>query len=942
MKYIGLFIPLTILGLIILFGLSCRGGGNRPTITEPSETRPTFAASTDKGVSIDWLSFDSKPVDVSQVEHIIANPSPEFTAVVNGISIGDDNIVKVIATIDGEKPDLAVDPLSSTISFKPKSDLKPGHHSALVALVFPNSSERKGANLFFTVDPAPPKITIVLGDNPSNTLYVFFHERLNPGQASNPLNWGFDPGPVDIVDSIGFINGNLTAVVKMKPGAPKIDELPGPLDIIYNSERGQSRYRIIPGREGDRAGQTNCSCEIEYEELALYTPFKECEHNAVCYQYNFTSPLCPVKYYWSYTNRVQDVNDDPLNVHGECTEASFDAEEDTQCVITLEDVSGGWLCTPLNNHPYTVEFNRNMVQTFHSELRFDCDDDGIFETIRCPVTYTFGTPDCQNPEVDILATGTGATVAYELLAAIQHEEEAGNRVVYESFGDGTEQGFLDWLQDLSNENPCNRFALIKATDLHTLHPYQASYTDSYSNPMPIPCGLQGVNMLLDIMVDILPLADYTLDGQFHPGEEWVYWPDPAYPLHHYEIDNQTYRELIYDVIKINDFIGSDFMRARYVDSLWNWRRTPRLWDASATTVYEMAWNLPLSTFPIQRQYVNWEKTSADGCGPANYGTRRCIDIQVTPPPMFLNYLYVHLYYEDPPLDPQGRAFPWDPAHPNPGQDDNRGGNYGFAPGPPYQNSLTIPVPCTGIVTADFYTSEFGGDNFKIYAELYLGDPSQPGAILLVTLTSAKIEVWRFYSLVVDEMAPDYLPLFGSLPVTFNEAYVQFGSPQQVIASVYADKLEEMYEAVMGWNIMDYADDVAPEGATNDLFKFGSLYHCPVCDYLSIKDTVHLQGIDNFKYLGTLGCTTNYYPHAPLERHKQCFIAVGRIRDTLNNPDFWVRRTTSHEMGHCIRGLTHTGWVMETTEGAYPNNTHLDFMPDDLKLVRQGACLGDNY
>jgi len=307
--------------------------------------------------------------------------------------------------------------------------------------------------------------------------------------------------------------------------------------------------------------------------------------------------------------------------------------------------------------------------------------------------------------------------------------------------------------------------------------------------------------------------------------------------------------------------------------------------------------------------------------------------------MFQNYLYVHLYYEDPPLDPQGRAFPWDPAHPNPAPGDNRGVNCGF---PGHAASITLPVPCDGIVGTYFDTTTFGGDNFRIYAELYLGDPNQPGAILLAVLVSAKIEVWRFYSLVVDEMAPDYLPLFGSLPVAFNEAYVQFGSPQQVIVSPYADNLEESNYAVVGWNIMDYADDVAPEGDDNDRLKFGSLYHNPLCDYLSISDTVHLQGIDNFLDLSTLGCATNHCPLAPLEIHKQCFVAVGRIRDTLNNPNFWIRRTTIHEMGHCIRGLIHTGWVMETTLGAYPNNTHLDFMPNDLKLVRQGPCLGDNY
>ena len=433
-------------------------------------------------------------------------------------------------------------------------------------------------------------------------------------------------------------------------------------------------------------------------------------------------------------------------------------------------------------------------------------------------------------------------------------------------------------------------------------------------------------------------------------------------------DNWTYRELQYDVIKINDFIDTDFMRARYVDSLGNWRRTPRLWDASATTVYEMGWNLPLSTFPIQRQYVNWEKTSADGCGPANHGTRRCIDLQVSPVPWFQNDLYVKLKYEDPPLNPQPPLnrgpIPWINPSQGPFYDDNQGGGAGFSitPDGTKYPEIIILVPCTGVAEAFFHTSSFGGDNYTLMAKLYKGYPEPNDANLLFgPLKSAQIEVWRFLNIAVCSMnrpwwllnnPPSFYPPNNLVAVPFREAYIELYIYDLFQSMQYADPvLENHFEFPGEGSDWDYVDDLPPDGpgmicnyqGHNERFNTNPQFHDSFLECRTPYHTIQATGINRYPGDAYLGLTPGY--DDKLDIHYHIFIGLGTIWRT-KTPDQYhnaANKVFCHELGHIIAVLHEGGdcepqfpecdimkWDWDPTKFL-----PLHFSNTDLEPLRQG-------
>ncbi len=939
-----IFKGLIILIVLSLFGVSCGKGNERHSLMmspeSPVSTRAALDSSTPGNqLFLEWISFNSESVDYVKSDYITGNSMPSFVAQVCGESPEQEAEHKITAFIDGANVDHHFDPGYQTITFTPSQPLKPGSHSAGIAINFPDVADFRQIHFFFTVNPEPIKITGVLRDDPTRTLYVFFSEMLEPDCAGNPSNWGLNPGTMGIVDSVDIVLGGNVARLKLASNVESIENTPGPLELVYNSKRGLTKRLIITGEPRDKSGDSeeDCNCEIEYEELAQWS-YDEREESALCYRIDYDEQClhCPARFYWSFENIKTVANSDPCNFLGDCSEASMDATDDPDCFNNAPNSEGSFLIT--DNSIHTLQFARGMEFTYKVRVYADCDDDGTYESYKGGGTYNFTPLDCENPTFEGPYIGDGAYVANKLLLLANADKAHGHRIIYEDF-QNNEEGFLQYIADLANSNPCNRFALIRATDNHTLHSIQACFTDPYRTPPPpiIDCCQETQTIYIAIRVDESPLASYFYNGEYYPGQETINWPDPEFD-YIYKIDDQKVNEVEYAVIEINPLTVNDFVRVRWRDTIHNWCRTPRIWDKNNDS-YQLQWvDGTFSSSSHQRQYINWSKDVQDGCDePQNYNYI-CLALQVTPSPMFDSQFYVKLTYSDPPLDPQGRAFPWLNPDPGPHIDDNQGAiPCGFLNDPDSTPAdIVLPVPCDGKVETIFTTTKCGGDNYDIAAVLYRGYPDT-GTIEFGPINSPRIEVWRKYNLQVYFMDPDYMPMFGALPIAYNEAYIEFIAVNDANPTNYADDLIPCSIAQTGNNVIDYSDDIVPEGPSNDYFTDTIPYHSPVCEYTTVKNCFHIQGIDHFDDHLVRGFCCNYYPLHPLESHKHCFIAVGMINETYVDSIFVNRRTINHELGHGIRGLVHSGWVMSTS---LDHNPELRFIATDLQLLRSGPCVGE--
>jgi len=489
----------------------------------------------------------------------------------------------------------------------------------------------------------------------------------------------------------------------------------------------------------------------------------------------------------------------------------------------------------------------------------------------------------------------------------------------------------------SQQGECETWALIGAEDPgHVLRGSDPFVPDWYKEDGV--CGYGLMNMVMRIYVDIAPFGIH----EGFEGEEYIDWPDQNPPYEgSYACDNLAFSEREYFLYQMWEDTDAKFMKMRVTDSLGNWTRTDYLYHNPPSGMYKLVWHE--TDFDVgsykdyygndyysQRQYVNLEKNQGSVCEPINHGTRLCLKVKCNPPN---DDYWVRFECEnpDPPIIPQSSpAFPW-PNPPDDNPNPHEGDNIGESGFPYPADHIDIQVPCDGIVEADFWTSTFGGDNYKIRARLYDGNPEGNGEYIDVeTGWSPMIEVWRFLSVQIWAMAPksgseyppDFVPNCGSVRPAFDEGYVQMyiydgyqdldNNPSTFYRASYG-MLYENFAIGLPRTDWDYVDDFPPGGPKICDFKIENKYieekylnpdfHVDFVECRKPSHTIQVVGFDRYLYPFQDDFGWNFPSLTIRDVHYHTFIAKGAIWYELNKlgkPGELGRatnKTVIHELGH---------------------------------------------
>jgi hypothetical protein len=341
-----------------------------------------------------------------------------------------------------------------------------------------------------------------------------------------------------------------------------------------------------------------------------------------------------------------------------------------------------------------------------------------------------------------------------------------------------------------------------------------------------------------------------------------------------------------------------------------------------------------------RQYINWPTD------PDSPWLGRKIDIEVAVTGPCMTGMDVEFSYADPPLDLQGRAFPWldpVPGDPGPQWGDNQSNDCGFGSLGNLQAKIRVTVGQDRKASTAFYTSTFGGDNYVFFAELMCGDNSP------IIVSDSTVNVWRYYFVDVwamhdPEEIQSFYPEHDRVPEIFNECYVQFhfnycGESEDHGFDWDAEYIEIYPFRDIRWgSLLDYLDfiNLNPEIQTSIIF------HNPIDKYFTPEHHIHLQGVNNLTYRGVIdavyGTVTNYNEGIFLTDHIHAIIAVGGIRRLFGFPPsiYYTNQIVCHEFGHLLVGLpnlTNSCSIMD--QGFSENPDCFSFLGIDIYTLRNG-------
>ncbi len=375
---------------------------------------------------------------------------------------------------------------------------------------------------------------------------------------------------------------------------------------------------------------------------------------------------------------------------------------------------------------------------------------------------------------------------------------------------------------------------------------------------------------------------------------------------------------------------------------------------------------------FERQYVNQHKMDPpDGCSPVMNSRKICLEVKLTGDDWCNLEYFVIFSYEDPPLQPQGRAFPWLDPEPLPHDWDNLGdfdvggariAGFGSVQTP--EETATVQFEGETAKT-DFYTSTFGGDNYRFYAALFCGTPEAPTPTGIGITEDTVVEVWRFVSVEICYMAaksggiypPDFIPNHEFVEEAYAESYIEMNiydlfqdmdnDPSTLLKAASCSMLFETMD--LEGTDWDYVDDFPPDGPDICDFSDEEVYlnprfHSSFTECRDPSHTIQVIGFD--KYLDHDIFGWNFPGNQYRDVHVHTFIAKRAIYTelvSLGKVEELVRATNKtliHELGHLLV------YLLDNTPST-PNDPHvmmqgysyveipLKFHGTHVKILREG-------
>ena len=911
---------------------------------------------------MEWVGLDSKNItETGKVKTM--NDRPQLTIAVEERSPGSN--VNIHTYIDKKPIPNNYSPGAGSFTMQPGYNLSEGSHWAVVIAKTPDGNQRM-LDLIFFVDKTPPRITDVLRDDPTNTLYVFFEEEMPKDIAENPYNWDINGISDAVVKEAKVLECGNVVRLKGFEGMPPMIRRPEALFVNFHGLEGISTYKLKDESQS-RAGDVvyPCDCWADFQILATHD-FYQHENSAICYKFETGDAPCQYIVDWYFALEKRGINEDPLEEYGHCTEASLDNPYDHLGVDPVDYDFGGVMFV-IDNCPHTIEFTRGSSYLGTADVWMDCNDGENesspipqYETLVDTPTISVGTVDAVNPNIFEQTVDAGPAIADRLEEIVGDLEQQPNGDTWVEYGGGP-LDYEDMLAYLrSQQGECETWALIGAEDPgHVLRGSDPFVPDWYKEDGV--CGYGLMNMVIRIYVDIAPFGIH----EGFEGEEYIDWPDQNPPYEgSYACDNLAFSEREYFLYQMWEDTDAKFMKMRVTDSLGNWTRSRYLYHEDPELMYRLEWygeNFEASYYEClssdylevilyngHRQFINLEKQTPTSCDPKNFGDYICLAVKCIPPN---DEFWVRFSYTDPPIRPQSEpAFPWLGSEwDDPRANDNKGEGAGF--GSSHLPVMDLPVPCDGIVETSFYTSDFGGDNYKIFVNLWDGQPPQEGeeGKLGVEIESPEIEVWRRYQVDVFPMDGwpfgEYMPLYDMVQGLYIGGYVLFNF-WDLETTMYVSHLDDTDPRNLSPNlVLDYPDEV-PD--LQDEYIPIIPFHSPIDDFTTKHHHIHLQGTKYFNIVNHYGLTTNVNENNTelYNDHVHCFIALKAIEDgiTSNHLPFeiQVNKVVAHEMGHALVDFPHhIGSIMRVGLIEIENADDFKFLGPQICTLRSGPYF-DSY